>query len=197
MSAFYDRMGATALRLIDRFGQTITLRNPTEGSYDPVTGTTTPGLPDDQPAQAILKDYSLQQSGASYAEGTEIRQGDKEITIAASGVSKPLMTTVVIVSRLVGTVVIEGEEIPVSPEETLDERITELTAEALSGSAAPGADIQVVDVEDFVVASGVADANGLWSFAPNPLTGKSWTIVNIKEINPAGTALVYKVQGRR
>lgn len=125
MSAFYDRMAATALRLIDRFGQTITLRNPTEGSYDPVTGTTTPGLPDDQPAQAILKDYALQQSGASYAEGTEIRQGDKEITIAAQGVTKPQMTTQII-----------------------------------------------------------AD-------------GDTWTIVNIKEINPAGTPLVYKVQGRK
>lgn len=125
MSAFYDRMAATALRLIDQFGQTITVRNPTEGSYDPVTGTTTPGLPNDQPAQAILKDYALQQSGASYAEGTEIRQGDKEITIAAHGVAKPLMTTQII-----------------------------------------------------------AD-------------GVTWTIVSIKEINPAGTALVYKVQGRR
>jgi len=125
MSAFYDRMSATALNLIASFGQTITLRDTVPGEYDPVTGGSTPDVEVDQPAQAILQDYALQQAGMSYAEDTVIRQGDKKILVAAQGITPPTLTTTVI-----------------------------------------------------------AD-------------GATWTIVNIKEINPAGTPLVYEIQGRR
>jgi len=125
MSAFYDRMSATALNLIARFGQAITLRDTVPGEYDPVTGGSTPETTVDQPAQAILQDYALQQAGMSYAEGTVIKQGDKKILVAAQGLTPPQLTTTVI-----------------------------------------------------------AD-------------GATWTIVNIKEINPAGTPLVYELQGRR
>lgn len=125
MSAFYDRMSATALNLIARFGQTITLRDTVPGEYDPVTGGSTPDVEVDQPAQAILQDYALQQAGMSYAEGTVIQQGDKKIMVAAQGLTPPALTTTV-----------------------------------LAG-------------------------------------GATWTIVNIKEINPAGTPLVYELQGRR
>ena len=125
MSQFYDRMASTALRLIERFGQTIILRDTVPGEYDPVMGETTPELPVDQPAQAILQDYALQQSGMTYAEGAVIKQGDKKILVAAQGITPPELTTTVI-----------------------------------------------------------AD-------------GATWTIVNIKQINPAGTPLVYELQGRR
>jgi len=125
MSQFYDRMAATALRLIERFGQTITLRDTVPGEYNPVTGEMTPELPVVQPAQAILQDYGLQQAGMSYADGTVIRQGDKKILVAAQGLTPPQLTTTVIAG------------------------------------------------------------------------GATWTIVNIKEINPAGTPLVYEIQGRR
>lgn len=125
MSAFYDRMSATALRLIERFGQEITLRDTVPGEYDPVAGGSTPETTVDQTAQAILQDYALQQAGMSYAEGTVIRQGDKKIMVAAQGLTPPQLTTTVL-----------------------------------------------------------AD-------------GATWTIVNIKEINPAGTPLVYELQGRR
>ena len=125
MSQFYDRMASTALRLIERFGQTITLRDTVPGEYDPVTGSQTPDVEVSQPAQAVLQDYALQQAGMSYAEGTVIKQGDKKILVAAQGLTPPTLTTTVI-----------------------------------------------------------AD-------------GAAWTIVNIKEINPAGTPLVYELQGRR
>jgi hypothetical protein len=125
MSQFYDRMASTALRLIEQFGQTITLRDTVPGEYDPVTGSQTPDVEVDQPAQAILQDYALQPSGMSYAEGTVIKQGDKKILVAAQGLTPPQLTTTVI-----------------------------------------------------------AD-------------GATWTVVNIKEINPAGTPLVYELQGRR
>ncbi len=125
MSQFYDRMASTALRLIEQFGQEITLRDTVPGEYDPVTGSQTPDVEVDQPAQAILQDYALQQSGMSYAEGTVIKQGDKKILVAAQGITPPTLTTTVL-----------------------------------------------------------AD-------------GDTWTIVNIKQINPAGTPLVYELQGRR
>jgi len=125
MSDFYARVASTALRLIDQFGQDIVLRDTVQGEYDPVTGGSTPETTVDQPAQAILQDYALQQAGMSYAEGTTIRQGDKKILVAAQGLTPPTLTT-----------------------------------------------------------TALAD-------------GATWAIVNVKEINPAGTPLVYELQGRR
>ncbi|ANF26032.1 hypothetical protein [Stutzerimonas stutzeri] len=134
MSQFYDRMASTALRLIEQFGQEITLRDTGPGTYDPVTGQDTPGATIDQPAQAILQDYALQQAGMSYADGTVIRQGDKKILVAA-------MT------------------------EDANGQPAQITPPTLTTTV-------------------IAD-------------GATWTIVNIKEINPAGTPLVYELQGRR
>lgn len=125
MSAFYDRMAATALRLIARFGQPVTLRDTVPGEFDPITGSTTPGTVTEQTGSCILQDYSSQESGAANMAGSDIRQNDKKIMIAAKGLTPPTLSTQII-----------------------------------------------------------AD-------------GHTWTAVNIKEINPAGTPLVYEIQGRR
>lgn len=125
MSAFYERMAATALRLIAQFGQSVTLRDTTQGEYDPITGGTTPGTTTEQVGSCILQDYSLQESGAANLAGSDIRQNDKKILIAAKGLTPPTLSTRII-----------------------------------------------------------AD-------------GHEWTAVSIKEINPAGTPLVYEIQGRR
>lgn len=94
MSAFYDRMAATALRLISRFGSEQTLRDITPGSYDPVSGETTGDTQISQPAQLLLLEFTAQEAGQSYAEGSEIRQGDKKIIIAAKGLAwPPALTT--------------------------------------------------------------------------------------------------------
>lgn len=125
MSAFYDRMSATALNLITRFGQPVMLRDTAPGEYDPITGGTTPGTITEQVGSCILQDYSLQESGAANLAGSDIRQNDKKILIAAKGLTPPTLSTQIL-----------------------------------------------------------AD-------------GHTWTAVNIKEINPAGTPLVYEIQGRR
>lgn len=39
MSAFYDRMSATALQLLTNYGRTIQLNRTVDGEYDPDTGT--------------------------------------------------------------------------------------------------------------------------------------------------------------
>lgn len=126
MSAFYDRMAATALRLIERFGLTATLSEVTPGEYDPVTGVETGGATLTQTGQLILLDYTVQEAGIINAAGSLVQQGDKKIMLAAKGLEwPPTMTTTVL-------------------------------------------------------------ADGL-----------TWTIINIKSTNPAGTPLVYELHGRR
>lgn len=113
MSAFYDRMASTALRLIERFGSQQTLRDVTPGSYDPVTGESTGDTPISQSAQVILSDYTLQESGQQYAEGSEIRQGDKKIIISAKGLSwPPALTTEVDVNGVLWKIVNVKESNP-------------------------------------------------------------------------------------
>lgn len=122
MSAFYDRMQATALRLIAKFGQQVTLTDVVPGVYDPATGETSAGSTTVQTPMAILQD-----SGAQYGNGDMIEIGDKKILIAAKGLTIP--------PRLTSTVT--------------------------------GVD------------------------------GVVWRIVNVKATNPAGTPLVYEVQGQK
>jgi hypothetical protein len=83
MSAFYDRMAATALRLITAYGLTITLRTVTPGTYDPETGETSPETTDDQIGQGILIDYT----GLEFQANSLIKQGDKKLKLAAKGLS--------------------------------------------------------------------------------------------------------------
>lgn len=96
MSAFYNRMAATALRLIAQFGQPVTLRDVSQGGYDPVSGETTPGAATEQVGSCILQDYSLQESGAANMAGSDIRQNDKKILIAAQGLTPPTLSTQII-----------------------------------------------------------------------------------------------------
>lgn len=101
MSAFYDRMAATALRLIERFGLTATLSEVTPGEYDPVTGVETGGATLTQTGQLILLDYTVQEAGIINAAGSLVQQGDKKIMLAAKGLEwPPTMTTTVLADGL-------------------------------------------------------------------------------------------------
>lgn len=123
--AFYDDMATVALELITEFGQAGTISDIIPGGYDDVTGKAEDDTPIAQSCQLILLDYTLQESGAKYAEGSQVLAGDKKILIAAQGLEwAPKLTS----------------------------RIT-------------------------------AD-------------GAVWQAVNIKVSNPAGTPLVYEIQGR-
>lgn len=129
MSAFYDRMAATALRLIAQYGQAATLTYTPEADpddYDPVTGTGPVAVPVSQAGQLILLDYTAAESGVINASGSLVQQGDKKIMLAAKGLAWPPTLTTTIM------------------------------------------------------------ADGL-----------TWTIVNVKSTNPAGTPLVYELHGRR
>lgn len=106
MSAFYDRMAATALRLIGRFGLTATLSEVTPGEYDPVTGVETGGATLTQTGQLILLDYTAQEAGIINAAGSLVQQGDKKIMLAAKGLEwPPTMTTTVLADGLTWTII--------------------------------------------------------------------------------------------
>lgn len=87
MAEFYDRLASTALRLIAQFGAPRSLIETVPGTYDSVTGVSTGDSTRSQTAQVILLDYSLQESGQQYADGSQIRLGDKKIVIAAKGLT--------------------------------------------------------------------------------------------------------------
>lgn len=98
MAGFYDEMASVALELIAEFGQQGQIKEPVPGSYDPVTGVVTPGGERAQLGQIILLEYSLNESGAKHAAGTQVLTGDKKILVAAKGLNwEPTIESKVIV----------------------------------------------------------------------------------------------------
>lgn len=97
---------------------------------------------------------------------------------------------------------VPGEYDPVSGAQTPDVEVDQAAQAILQDYAlqqagmsyAEGTTIRQGDKKIMVAAQGLT---------PPQLTttviagGATWTIVNIKEINPAGTPLVYELQGRR
>lgn len=78
---FYTRSQATALRLLRKYGQYMTLTAKTTGAYDPATGTaavTDAG----QTVTGAIFDYP-----AKMQDGTLIKAGDKQVYLAASGLT--------------------------------------------------------------------------------------------------------------
>ena len=76
---------AEALAVVEEIGETITLTLEQVGSYDPVTGETTPSQTLTQTTKAILDNYSLQSSGTQYADGSMIKRDDKKFFFGAAG----------------------------------------------------------------------------------------------------------------
>ena len=98
MSAFYDRMAATALRLIAQYGQTATLTDVVAGEYDPITGVGTGGATLTQTGQLILLEYTSAEAGIINASGSLVQQGDKKIMLAAKGLEWAPTTTATILA---------------------------------------------------------------------------------------------------
>jgi hypothetical protein len=82
---FYDEMAATALDLINEFGQPVTIIDVTPGEYDPGVGGTGPDTTVERAAQGILLDFT----GYEFQSNTLIQQGDKKLKIAAKGLNVP------------------------------------------------------------------------------------------------------------
>jgi hypothetical protein len=81
----YQRMATTSNRLLDQYGQLVTLTRLTPGAYDPATGA------------AIVVNTTQQGIGAVFdygnrdIDGTVIKTGDKQLILSAIGLVLPLV----------------------------------------------------------------------------------------------------------
>lgn len=119
----YDKLGASAAKLLAKFGQDITLRKPASGSsYDTATGTVTTGGPAvDTVRKGAVFDFK---DGVMAASGGLIQNGDKRLLLDSS--------------------------------------------------------LPVPKAEDIVILAGVL-----------------WSVKGVKEVNPAGTPVIYELHLRR
>ena len=74
----YVKSAATATRLITKFGQSVTLRHYTIGTYDPATGLNTVTT-SDVTAKAVVFDFG---KGQTLQAGNLIQAGDKQALMA-------------------------------------------------------------------------------------------------------------------
>ena len=85
----YTNAAATALRLLTKFGQDITLRKLTPAVYDPSTGATTPGT-SDTTRKGVLLDYDRVNFGETLQDGTLVTGADRRLLLDANGVAPTL-----------------------------------------------------------------------------------------------------------
>lgn len=89
MSAFYDRMSATALRLLTNYGRTIQLSRTVDGEYDPEAGQSS-GTTETEDATVVILPTSngtVQAFDIRFDNGTLIEQNLRALTIAAQGLA--------------------------------------------------------------------------------------------------------------
>lgn len=87
MSAFYDRMAATALRLLTNYGRIIQFSRTVDGEYDPETGQSS-GTTETEDATVVILPASngtVQAFDIRFDNGTLIEQNLRALTIAAKG----------------------------------------------------------------------------------------------------------------
>lgn len=94
MSFDYAAMAATALRLLESFGQDVVLKRFTGNSIDPVTGATVAGTDASVTTTGIMKLYA-----SNMIDGTRILATDRELVLSNEQV--PVQTD---------TVTIDGED---------------------------------------------------------------------------------------
>jgi len=85
MSAFEDRITATALKSIAKYGKTVIVKRYADPVYDTATGTYSAALTDTQTIKALVSDFN----SAINRVGLGLKSGDKQITVAAKNFSKP------------------------------------------------------------------------------------------------------------
>lgn len=78
----FDRQAETARRLIDKYGETSTIRRVTPG-VPTVPGKPVPPTVVNVSVRAAWLNYNLQTSGEPYVGGSLIKTGDKKVLVAA------------------------------------------------------------------------------------------------------------------
>lgn len=77
MASFYESLGDTALTLLVKFGQSITLSRETGGSVDPITGAVTAGTDASVITTGLIKPYP-----DAMIDGTRILDSDRELVLS-------------------------------------------------------------------------------------------------------------------
>lgn len=85
MSFDYEKMAATALNLLEKFGGDVVFSRETGGSVDPITGTITPGIDASVTTTGLLKPYP-----DKMIDGARILASDRELVLSSE--QEPLPT---------------------------------------------------------------------------------------------------------
>ena len=85
MTFDYAPLADTSLELLTEFGQDVTRRSYTAGTYDPATGTTTPTTADTT-RKGVLLDFG---AGQTLERGGLIQGGDKRLLVDATAAVSP------------------------------------------------------------------------------------------------------------
>ena len=80
MTALDTSSRALAVKMLAKFGKSITLQSIAEGAYDPVTGDMAANTVTSLTQQALIKDYN----GLELMSGL-VQHNDKRVTIGAAG----------------------------------------------------------------------------------------------------------------
>jgi hypothetical protein len=86
MTFDYAKPAATSLRLLIRFGRSVTLRKQAAGAYDPATSSSTITTTD-YTGQGALFDFNEHTIGQQYGDGVTVLMGDKNLLLAPSGIT--------------------------------------------------------------------------------------------------------------
>jgi hypothetical protein len=82
----YDKSAATALKLLQKFGRSVTHTRQVSGAYDPATGGSTV-TSTNQTGTGCVLDFQLMNYGTTFEGQTVIQQGDKYALLATSGIT--------------------------------------------------------------------------------------------------------------
>lgn len=85
MTFDYASVAAVALETLTEYGQDVTRRSYSAGTYDPATGLTTPTIADTT-RKGVLMDFG---GGQTLERGTLIQGGDKRLLVDATGAALP------------------------------------------------------------------------------------------------------------
>lgn len=86
--SFYGNAVATALKLLTSKGQAMTLTQEAPATYNPATGTNTPGTVTNTTVKGIVTDYKDRTTAGSNSDGeTLVQRGDRKALFSASGVA--------------------------------------------------------------------------------------------------------------
>lgn len=102
--SFYSELASTALEMLTEFGQDVTRRAVTSGTYDPATGSAQP-VSTDTVRKGVILDFG---TGQTLERGNLIQTNDKRLLLDANG-SAPQMQDRFLVGGIEYSVISIGE----------------------------------------------------------------------------------------